>query len=286
MLNSPADRRITPARPDLAAAHLRGHVEATRYVEGERQRVVAPIAALRGSPASNSGLQTEALHGEAMTIYEEKDGWAWGQLERDSYVGYIEAKALGAPARPTHRVNALRTFAYPGPSIKLPPSSALPFDARLEIASLAGDFAVTPEGLHFWARHLAPLGQWESDFVAVAERFIGVPYLWGGRSPLGLDCSGLVQTALGAADISAPRDSDQQEKQLGGAIPFDDSLAGLTRGDLVFWKGHIGVMRDAQTLLHANGFHMLVVSEPLREARDRTIEKAREPITSIRRLDL
>ena len=180
----------------------------------------------------------------------------------------------------------MRSFAYPGPNIKLPPVSALPFDARVEIASHAGDFGVTPEGRHYWARHLSPLGQWESDFVAVAERFIGVPYLWGGRSPQGLDCSGLVQTALGAAGISAPRDSDQQEKQLGAAIAFDDSLDGLKRGDLVFWKGHIGIMRDANSLLHANGYHMLVVSEPLREARDRTQEKAREPITSIRRLDL
>jgi len=280
-----ADRRVTPARSDLAAAHLRGQVEAARFAEGERKRVIAPVAALRGLPSSSAGFQTEALYGEAITIYEEKGGWAWGQLERDSYVGYIEAHALGVAGRPTHRVSALRSFAYPGPSIKLPPILALPLDARLEIAAQVDDFSVTSEGWHIWARHLMPLGQWDSDFVDVAERFIGVPYLWGGRSSQGLDCSGLVQTALGAVGVSAPRDSDQQEKQLGAPVPFDDSLTGLKRGDLVFWKGHTGVMRDARTLLHANGFHMLVVSEPLRQARDRIQEKACEPITSIRRLD-
>jgi cell wall-associated NlpC family hydrolase len=285
MPNPLNDPRITPARPDLAAAHLASVVDAQRYVAGQERRVIAPVAALRRAPARDAGLQTEALFGETMTIYEEKDGWAWGQLVRDSYVGYIDAAGLGAPAIATHRVAALRTFAYPGPSIKLPPAFALPFDARVTIASRIGDFLVTPEGRHFWARHLKPLSQWETDFVAVAERFVGVPYLWGGRSPLGLDCSGLVQTALGATGVSAPRDSDQQERQLGSPVAFDDSLRDLKRGDLVFWKGHVGVMRDSQILLHANGWHMSVVSETMREARDRTMEKAGEPITSIRRID-
>jgi len=282
MTSSIADRRL---RPDLAAAHLLGQVKAARFVTGERRGVTAPIASLRRSSTPDGANETEALYGEAAVIFEEKDGWAWGQLERDSYVGYIETEALGAPVAATHRVSVPRSFGFPGASIKLRPTLALPFDARVAIASHTGDFAVTADGLHFWARHLTPLGQWESDFVAVAERFIGAPYLWGGRTPLGVDCSGLVQTALAAAGLKAPRDSDQQEAALGAPVAFDASLDGLRRGDLVFWKGHVGIMRDAQTLLHASGWHMLTVSEPLREARERIIETAREPITSVRRLE-
>jgi len=284
MTNALPDRRTTPAREDLAAEYLQGRVRAARYVAGVAKRIVTPIAALRRGPQSDAALETEALYGETIAIFEERDGWGWGQLERDSYVGYIDASALGVPTTATHRIDALRSFGYPGPSIKLPPRVALPFDARLEIASESGDFAVTPEGLHFWSRHLQPLGAVKKDFVAVAERFIGAPYLWGGRSPLGIDCSGLAQTALRAIGVAAPRDSDQQEIQLGAALAIEHSLDGLRRGDLVFWKGHVGIMRDARTLLHANGWHMLVVSEPLREACDRTQEKTREPISSIRRL--
>ena len=279
------DRRTTPARPDLAAAHLRGRVEAARFETGETKRVVAPIAALRRSPAHDAPQDTEALHGETIVVYEEKDGWAWGQLERDSYVGYIEAAALGALAPATHRIDALRSHAYPGPSIKLPPVLALPFGALVAVRSLTGDFAVTPDGAHFWARHLLPLAQTASDFVAVAERFFGAPYLWGGRTPQGVDCSGLVQTALGAAGFVAPRDSDQQEHALGAPIAFGDALEGLRRGDLVFWKGHVGIMRDDSQLLHASGWHMGVISEKLSDARNRINKNADGPITSVRRLD-
>ena len=281
-----ADPRITPARPDLAAAHLAGRVQARRFAAGELKRVVAPIAPLRRSPAPDAAQETEALYGETVVVYEDKDGWAWGQLERDSYVGFIAAEALGAPAPATHRIDALRSHAFPGPSIKLAPVLALPFEARVAVSAQVGEFSVTPDGLHFWARHLTPLGQSESDFVAVAERFIGVPYLWGGRTPQGVDCSGLVQTALGAAALRAPRDSDQQEKAIGAPIAIDASLGHLRRGDLIFWKGHVGIMRDSAQLLHASGWHMSVVSERLSEARDRINEKAHGPITSIGRLDL
>jgi cell wall-associated NlpC family hydrolase len=278
------DRRVTPARPDLAAASLRGAIEAGRFVEGWRRRVVEGAAPLRRAPSDEASLETEALYGESVIVYEEHEGWAWAQLERDGYVGFMPAKALGLPAAPTHRLAALRSFAYPGPSIKLPPAAALSLGARLAIKESQGEFGVTADGWHVYARHLAPVEAREPDFVAVAERFLEVPYLWGGRTSQGIDCSGLVQTALAEAGVSAPRDSDMMEAALGAPVVFDDALRDLRRGDLVFWKGHIGIMRDAETLLHANGWHMKVVAEPLRAARDRTNEKAYGPITAIRRL--
>ena len=263
---APLDPRLTPARPDLAAARLRGIVAAPRYAEGRDMQVVEANAPLRRAPRGDAPLETEALHGEGVTVYDEAEGWAWAQLARDNYVGYLPVAALGPPVEPTRQVVALRTHAYPGPGVKLPPVMALSLGARLAIVRQEGAFAVTRGGLHLWARHVAPLDFREPDFVAVAERFLETPYLWGGRTSEGIDCSGLVQTALAAAGIGAPRDSDMQEAALGAVLSPD---AELRRGDLVFWKGHVGIMRDAATLLHANGWHMRVASEPLNEARAR-----------------
>ena len=307
------DRRITPARPDLAAAHLKGVVEAPRYVEGHAMRIIAGVAPMRRAPAAHSGLETEAMFGESATIYEIAGGWAWGQLDRDGYVGYLPEVALGAPAAPTHRLAALRSFLYSEPSIKSPVATVVSLDARLTIVEADEDVWLCDNGAYVYARHVAPLPSslraegeaiqglaytapgllrrfaprndgLETDFVTVAERFVGVPYLWGGRTSLGLDCSGLVQTALRACGVAAPRDSDMQERALGEALPED--RAELRRGDLVFWKGHVGMMRDATHLLHANGWTMTVASEPLAEARARIIAQNGGPITSIRRLSL
>ncbi|MGL5362812.1 MAG: C40 family peptidase, partial [Bosea sp. (in: a-proteobacteria)] len=223
--------------------------------------------------------------GEAVTVYERFEGWAWAQLAGDGYVGYLPETALGAVIAPaTHRVSAQRTFLYPGPSMKLPPLDVLSLGAMVTVARIEGSFAVLPTGACLWAAHLAPVSTREPDFVTVAERFLHVPYLWGGKTSLGLDCSGLTQVALAASGIAAPRDSDQQEAALGSPLPINDSLSGLNRGDLVFWKGHVGIMRDADTLLHATGYSMTVMSEPLREARDRILTGSFGAITSIRRL--
>ena len=278
------DRRVTPARPDLAAEHLRGRIEAPRYVVGRERRIVAASAPLRRGPAADAALETEALHGEGVVVYDEAGDWAWAQLARDDYIGYLPVAALGESVEPTHRVAALRTHAYPAASIKRPPRLALSLGALLRVEAREGDFAVTADGLHIYARHLSPIGQWETDFVAVAERFLETPYLWGGRTSEGVDCSGLVQSALGAAGIKTPRDSDMMEAALGSPAPVDEALAHLRRGDLIFWKGHVGVMRDARTLLHANGWHMKAASEPLAEARSRVARGADGAITSIRRL--
>lgn len=277
------DRRLTPARPDLAARHLMGQVEARAFADPVAMRVVAPSAPLRREPRPDAPLDTEALAGETVQVYEQHEGWAWGQLTSDGYVGYLPDDALrpDAPA-PTHRVSALRSFVYPGASIKLPPLAALSLGAGVAVTGEAGEFLVLADGGHVFAPHLAPLDKVEPDFVAVAERFEHVPYLWGGKTSLGLDCSGLTQLALAAAGIASPRDSDMLE-DIGAPVAFDDGLAGLRRGDLVFWKGHVGIMTDAETLLHATAYTMSVYREPLREARDRIQAKSFGAITSIRR---
>jgi len=222
--------------------------------------------------------------GEAVTIFDESEGWAWAQLDRDSYVGYLPLAALGAASAPTHRVAALRMHAYPGPAIKLPPRMALSLGAQLTIVGRENDFAVSADRLYVWSRCLTELSAREPDYVAVAELFLGTPYLWGGRTSEGVDCSGLVQTALTAAGVASPRDSDMVEAVLGEPIAIDDPRSPLTRGDLVFWKGHVGIMRDSVTLLHANGWHMKTVSEPLAQARERIAANGGGKVTSVRRL--
>ena len=280
----PFDRRLTPVRADLAAEHLRGLVKAPRYAEGRRMRIVTASAPLRRSPQADAPLETEALFGETVTVYDESEGWAWAQLERDKYVGYLGSGTLGAPSAPTHRVAALRTHGYPGPAIKLPPRMALSLGAQLKIVDREGDFSASKDGLYVWSRHLVEWDAHETDAVAVAELFLETPYLWGGRTSEGIDCSGLVQTALMAAGVPSPRDSDMMEAAVGKPIPVDDPKTPLARGDLVFWKGHVGIMSDPDTLLHANGWHMKTASEPLAQARKRIAANGGGNVTSVRRL--
>ncbi|HLX15570.1 MAG TPA: NlpC/P60 family protein [Bradyrhizobium sp.] len=281
------DPRLTPVRADLAAKHLEGKVPARRYVEGRSFEVTAPQAPLRHEPRPDAPLLTEALKGERVAIYDtDAEGWAWGQLAADNYVGWLPAAALAPPgAPPTHKVASLRTFAFPGPSIKLPPVEALPFGAKLAVVRIADRMAVTPAGAYVPAVHLKPLGDNESDFVAVAERFLGAPYLWGGKTALGLDCSGLVQVALTACGISCPRDTDMQESTLGKEVAASADCSKFKRGDLVFWKGHVAIVRDTGNFLHANAFHMAVAVEPVAEAIARSAAAGNE-ISGVRRLGL
>jgi cell wall-associated NlpC family hydrolase len=279
------DRRLTPARPDLAAAFLRGKIEAARYAQGQLMHVIAEVTDLRPQPSPEASLDTQALYGEEAVIYDADEGWAWGQLANDGYVGYLPASALAeGPQAATHRLAVLRSFIYPGASLKLPIQGALTLNARMNVVAADGDFLRLAEGGYVFASHAVARDAYEPDFVAVAERFLNVPYLWGGRSALGIDCSGLVQVSLAAAGQRAPRDTDLQEKQLGDSVALSDAPSGLQRGDLIFWKGHVGMMRDTRMLLHANAFHMQVASEPLAEAVARIQARAGAVITSIRRL--
>ncbi len=276
------DRRLTPARPDLAAKHLEGRVVAARFVEGVAMQVKEGVVDVKREPRPDAPLDTQAIYGDCVTVYDEEEGWCWGQLASDGYVGWIAANALWSRVDPpTHVVRVARSFVYPAANMKAPAILALPLGAAVRIIERRDDFLATSEGGFLYAKHLLAAGDYANDFVAVAETLIGVPYLWGGKSPLGIDCSGLVQCALARAGIAAPRDSDLQQAGLGRPVAPDEPLR---RGDLVFWKGHVGIMRDASTLLHANATHMLVSSEPFEEVRERNLAAGAGDVTAIKRL--
>jgi hypothetical protein len=278
------DPRLTPARPDLAAKYLEGKVAAARFAEGEPFEIAEALAPVREAPSVDATLLTQALKGERVTIYDrDREGFAWGQLNSDGYVGWLPDRALAKPgAKPTHKVTSLRAFAFPGPSIKLWPADTLVMGTGITVIREDGPFAVTREGWYLPRRHLGPFDSLEPDFVAVAERFVGTPYLWGGKSSLGIDCSGLLQVALNAAGTGCPRDSDMQEDGLGRALSAAEARR-LQRGDLIFWKGHVAIALDAETVVHANAHHMATAVENTSEVIAR-VKAAGSEILAIKRL--
>jgi hypothetical protein len=270
------DRRLTPARADLAAVHLKGKVDAPRYAEGEKFVVGIGRASLRTRPSNEAAQDSELLFGENFIVYDRADGWAWGQAVNDLYVGYVRESDLAKPFAGEAKVSALMAPVFASADLKTPVRDLLPMNAMVPVVGRKGDYVSIGTG---FVHHRHLLTETEKDFVAIAERFVGVPYVWGGKTAAGLDCSGLIQTALQAVEKAAPRDTDMMEKALGETI----ALGAARRGDLIFWKGHMGVMLDEARLLHANAFHMMVAIEPLVQAIAR-IEASAGPVTSVRRL--
>ncbi|MGV1014015.1 MAG: C40 family peptidase [Methyloceanibacter sp.] len=274
------DPRRHAYRTDLASETLRGQVASERYVRGEPRQVAVPVLPLRREARFDSTLDTEALLGETVTVYDESEGWAWVQLVSDSYVGYMPSEGLTRRiVTPTHRIAALRTYVFPEPDSKSPPLALLSLNARPAASGTDGKFLALANGGFVYAAHAVPVDETAADFVAVAEAFLGTPYLWGGRTSVGLDCSGLVQLAAEAAGFAVPRDADMQAEEIGQ--PIKD--AKLRRGDLVFWEGHVGIMTSGKDFLHANAHHMAVALEPLARAKAR-IKKAGYEVTGMRRL--
>ncbi len=268
------DARLHAFRSDLADARLKGEVSADRFVTGRPARIAASVADIRKAPRPDAGVNTQVLFGDDVLVFEEAEGWAWVQAERDGYVGYVGATMLGAREHaPTHIVSAPRTFLYPGPDLRFPISGQLSMGSTVTVTGTAETrgtyYALLPSGEALIAGHLRPLGDVAHDYVAVAEMFLGTPYLWGGTSGFGIDCSGLVQLAMRMAGRNVLRDSDMQAAGLGEPLDPGPDYAGLKRGDLVFWKGHVAIMTEARDMIHANGHTMLVSREGLKDAIDR-----------------
>jgi len=277
------DPRRHVYRDDLAAASLKEQVRAHRYIQGELRQVVGSVAPVRLVPRFDAPLLTEALCGEMVTVYDAAEGWGWVQLENDGYVGYMPMDNLSATIEePTHWAVSRGTFVYPAPDLKRPPIMRLGFNAKVTVLRREGRFLELARGGYVFGGHLQPVEEKAKDFVRLAERLIGTPYLWGGRSGLGIDCSGLVQLAMQGAGMICPRDTDMQEAEVGQALP-DRDVDKLQRGDLVFWRGHVGIVQSGEWMIHASGHQMEVVVEPIRRAVER-IAPTHGDVTSIRRI--
>lgn len=268
------DRRLNAFRADLADEALRGSVDAARFTAGRLACVAVPVLDLKGRPSPDAGLDTQLLIGDEVTVFDEAEGWCWIRSVRDSYVGYVSSAGLASEREAaTHVVAAPRTFAYRAADMKIPATAAYSMGSRLRIVGSAETrgtaYALLATGEALVANHLRPLDEVEPDFVSVAERMEHTPYLWGGTSAFGIDCSGLVQLSMRMTGRTVLRDTDMQAASLGEPLSIGDDLEGLQRGDLVFWKGHVAIMLDGENIIHANGHSMMVSREPLREAVDR-----------------
>lgn len=272
------DRRLIPANARVAAETLRGRIDAPRYVEGDLRIIARPVVDLLNAPHGRR--ERQLILGEAVRRYESREGWCFVQCERDGYVGYVQSSDLEDRRLPTHRVVARASHVYAEPSFKSHDRAAISIGSGLRSRGEEDGFLVVADG--FVPKvHLRPADQRDDNILTAAERYLGTPYLWGGNSIWGIDCSGLVQAACLACGIACPGDSDQQEATLGRALPKD---AQLRKGDLLFWKGHVGLVAGKNKLLHANAHSMTTCFEPLDAAIDRILAAGDGPVTSHKRL--
>jgi len=282
------DPRLHPIRDDLAGEELKGVVERPRFAAARPAQVAVGTLDLRRAPARDAPLETQLFHGDEVRVYESEDGWAWLQNAADGYVGYAEAAALRDEIETaSHWVRVPRSFAFPTPEEKRPPLDALAMTAKVRVLSREGRYSEVAWGAggdaaSGWvpSGHLLPVGERVEDFVSTALAFVGVPYLLGGCTSLGLDCSGLVQVALAAAGIACLRDSDMQEASLGEPRPLDQPPV---RGDLLFMAGHVAIALDAWRVLHANAHDMTTAIEPLADLVARVRARDGQGLTAIRR---
>lgn len=285
--NPAFEPRLTLARPDVAEVALEGEVEAARFVTPKARRIAVPLADLKREPTASAALLTQAVMGEAAAVLAEKSGWAFARLAGCGYVGYLKSEALTAhsPA-PTHRVAVPLTHIYAKPDLKTPGPMALPFFSQVTAGESPRQNGFVEAKGQGWVygRHLKPVGEAMPDHVETALGFLHAPYLWGGRSALGLDCSGLVQLSLQAAGMTCPRDTDQQAASLGAMISRDADPNVCRRGDLVFFPGHVGILLDPTRMVHANATRMKVSIDEVATVVSWLKGKVAEPISGIRRL--
>ncbi|MEE9454565.1 MAG: NlpC/P60 family protein [Paracoccaceae bacterium] len=275
------DKRRIPARKTVAAMHLKGQVEAEKFVDGTSMQIAVPLLNLTTTADPQAHLATQLLCGEAFDVYDEIPdlGLSWGQAE-DGYVGFVATAGLTKySGKSLTRVTASSALVFEKPDLKACQLGVYSFGCKLHVEEQMGDYIRLFGDVFIPKTYLNPLDT--NDYVTIAERFIGVPYLWGGRSFYGLDCSALVQLSLQAIGLTAPRDSDMQADEIGKVV---NNYENLQRGDLVFWQGHVGIMRDPETLLHANAHYMAVASESLASAAARIAANGGGGVTKVRRI--
>lgn len=268
------DPRLHAIRADLADARLKDEITAERYITGRPGRVLASVVDVRSAPGLEAGINTQLLRGDDVFIFEEAKGWCWVQAERDGYVGYVSDAAIEARDHVvTHQVVAPRSFVYPGPDLKFPRIGQISMGSTLAVTDFVETrgtrYAILPSGEAVVAGHLRPLGDFDTDYVTVAETLLHTPYLWGGASAFGIDCSGLVQLSMYMTGNNVLRDSDMQAGTIGELIDPVTDFSNLQRGDLVFWKGHVAIITDPENIIHASGHTMMVSCENLKQAVDR-----------------
>jgi cell wall-associated NlpC family hydrolase len=258
------DRRLNAYRADLADARLRGVVAAPLYVEGRAARIVVGRAPVRRTPEAQAEIDTFCHYGERVLVFGEAGGHAWCQSLFDFYVGYVEAShvAIGPAPDPTHFVATLGSYCYDAPDLRSAVADFLPRHSAVAVAETGlvtrgTEYARLDTGSYLPLACLAPQPPRSSDIVAAAALYLGVPYLWGGRSWLGIDCSGLVQSAFRDIGVTVPRDTDMQRDAIGEAAAVGRA-ADLRRGDLLYLPGHVLIHAGDGAVIHADGISMIV----------------------------